>query len=119
MKANCTNFAATALALLSIVICSSMDGWSASTQMTDVPTGSKPAIDGVISPGEWNDAGDFHLAGGGELRIKRDAKYLYLALSGVANGFAQIYLAYGDTIRVLHASAALGEIRYHREKGGS
>ncbi len=72
-------------------------------------------IDGKIDEIEWRRAAEFPLAGGGQIYLKHDGTYLYVALRGDKSGFAQIYLKEpGETsdVAVIHASAALGRSFY-------
>jgi hypothetical protein len=73
-------------------------------------------LDGVINEGEWKDAKQYDLSGGGKLMMKKEKNDLYVALVAGKKGWAHVYLSHGDTVRVLHASAALGEARYVKQK---
>jgi hypothetical protein len=76
---------------------------------------SKIQLDGVISEAEWKGAKEFDLAGGGKLMMKKENNELYVAMISGKKGWAHVYLSHKDTVRVLHASAALGEARYVKE----
>jgi hypothetical protein len=69
-------------------------------------------LDGVINDNEWKDAKEHQLVGGGKLWISRKGRELYIALKGEKQAWAHVYLVHKDTVRVLHASAALGEAKY-------
>lgn len=71
-------------------------------------------LDGHISEGEWTGAAQHALVGGGEVLAKWVAGDLYLAVRGSDFGWAHVYVAYGDTVLVFHASAALGTATYVR-----
>jgi hypothetical protein len=74
-------------------------------------------LDGVIHESEWRDAIQFDLENGGKVLIKKTDNELYVGLKAQQKAWAHVYLLHGDTVRVLHASAALGEARYVRKAG--
>lgn len=80
-----------------------------------MPAGNAIRLDGVISEGEWNGAAEHELAGGGKLMLKKEGHVLLAAIAANKKGWAHVYLSSGDTVRVLHASAALGEARYVKQ----
>ena len=55
------------------------------------------------------------LIGGGDVSWSRREDTVYLTVHGPNRGLASICVADGNVVRVLHASAALGEARYQRE----
>jgi hypothetical protein len=73
---------------------------------------SRIRIDGIVSPGEWENATDHSLSAGGTMKIKKDHNELYIAISATNKAWAHVYITSGDTIKVLHASAALGQANY-------
>jgi hypothetical protein len=81
-----------------------------------VPFGKTPQLDGTIEPDEWQDASRQPLTGGGELYLKTDGESLYIAIRGSANGWSHVYLGDRFSVYVLHASAALGDARYERQR---
>lgn len=86
----------------------------ASAQTILVPKGVPIVMDGNYSSGEWQDALRQELTGGGEIFLKHDDAHLYVCLRGTKTGWGHIYVAHGDTIYVLHTSAALGTAIYRR-----
>ncbi|HUR66389.1 MAG TPA: hypothetical protein VMZ03_08540 [Chitinophagaceae bacterium] len=74
-------------------------------------------LDGKISKGEWIGAQEYNLSSGGKLHILRKDETLYLGIAGNSPGWAHIYLNWKDSVKVLHASAALGDQLYTNEKG--
>jgi len=86
-------------------------------QNVQIPKGIAVSIDGRFSVEEWKDALRQELIGGGEAHLKQDGAYLYVCLRGSKQGWAHVYVTRGDTIFVLHASAALGTAIYRRSKG--
>jgi hypothetical protein len=71
-----------------------------------------PTLDGSITPGEWDHA--IHRYGSDQLEIwiadyaDSPDSALYVAVRGPGNGFPHIGISRGDTVLILHASAALG-----------
>ena len=43
-------------------------------------------LDGILSPGEWKDAKEADLQGGGKLYFMKEGNVLYVALKGVSRG---------------------------------
>ena len=77
-----------------------------------VPRGTHVLIDGRLGPGEWIDAYHVTTSDSTAIYLKRDAKYLYIAVRPPAGVFSvDLYLDRGDpgAILDLHASAKLGE----------
>jgi hypothetical protein len=74
-----------------------------------VPRGRPPVIDGRIAAQEWNGSFEAVMPDGTELKLRRDDAYLYVAVHGTRPGFPSLCVTRGDTTRVLHASAALGD----------
>ncbi len=93
-------------------------GSHAASSAVGVPKGTAPVIDGVLDDAEWKDALSSPMTGGGRVLLKHDGRFLYLALQGAADGFAQVYFGDQGSVRVLHASAALGEITYRPFSSG-
>jgi hypothetical protein len=71
--------------------------------------------DGKLNDPEWAAAEKFALAGGGSLHLVRSSSILHIALQGNEPGWAHVYFLSGDTVHVLHASAALGAVKYHKK----
>jgi L-ascorbate metabolism protein UlaG (beta-lactamase superfamily) len=84
-----------------------------------VPRGDSPTLDGAIDDTEWQGAARVELDAGGEARFVHDGARLYVGIRGGGEGWSHVYLAGDDTVRVLHASAALGSVRYGRAADGS
>lgn len=89
----------------------------ASGQTIQIPKGVPISIDGKFSVEEWKDALRQELVGGGEVHLKQDSAYLYICLRGSKQEWSHVYVTRGDTIYVLHASAALGTAIYCRSNG--
>ena len=69
-------------------------------------------LDGMISKTEWAGASEYDLSSGGKLYVLRKGNDLYLGIKGTDPGWAHVYLHWKDSVRVLHASAALGDQVY-------
>lgn len=78
---------------------------------------SGPAIDGTVDDDEWAGARIERLEGGGQVRLLERGGFLYVAVEGRGQGLASLCAAEGGTVRILHASAALGEARYEARGG--
>jgi hypothetical protein len=85
-----------------------------------VPRGVPVVVDGVLEPEVWADALVDRTVAGLEVRLQHDGHDLYLAVASDRPGFASLCVAPGaerpSTIDVLHASAALGQVRYERRR---
>lgn len=98
-----------------VLICAGATG---SLPTVKVPRGPAPTIDGVIDSTEWRGAAVERLSNGLTVRLQHDGTYLFLAISSTGEGFPSICAVKGDTLRVLHASAALGAMIYTRTPEG-
>ena len=77
-----------------------------------------PRLDGVMEEGEWEGAEVHPLGEEGEVRFLREGSRLYVAIRGRAYGWAHVYLGGDEIVRVLHASAALGDATYRKGDDG-
>lgn len=77
-----------------------------------VPRGPAAVIDGRIDSAEWRGAAVERLPNGLTVWLQHDGKFLSLAVSSGSQGFPSVCAVQGDTVRVLHASAALGSVAY-------
>jgi hypothetical protein len=76
---------------------------------------ASPIIDGRIDPQEWAGATRASMTGGGEMQLLRSGEFLYLAVRGPKSGLASLCVSKGATVRILHASAAVGEAAFARD----
>jgi hypothetical protein len=83
-----------------------------------VPRGPAPAIDGAIGDSEWKDAAIRKTSDGTTVRLRHDGRHLFVGLSSAGAGFVSVCAAYGEKVRVFHASAALGLVTYSRGADG-
>jgi hypothetical protein len=77
-----------------------------------------PVIDGRIEASEWAGAARRAMINGGELYLLPRGEFLYLGIRGPNRGLASLCVVKGDRVRVLHASAAVGEAVYVRAGTG-
>lgn len=71
-------------------------------------------LDGTLAPGEWSGAFVGQLTGNGEIRLMHDGGYLYLGVRHRGILVVTVCLDQGDSVSVLHSSAALGTAVYRR-----
>jgi len=74
-------------------------------------------LDGTISNGEWSSAYIGQLTGGGEVLLMQDGTYLYLGMRRREDVIGTVCLDLGDSVAVLHSSAAIGSAAYRRTQG--
>lgn len=97
---------------------------AACAQSADPPPASEASrdltitLDGHASSHEWDGAEVHDLTGSGSVSILQDDDHVYLAVQDDAFGWSHVYVPDGDTVRVLHASAALGTALYVRDAEG-
>lgn len=77
--------------------------------------GGTPAIDGVIEPGEWDDAEIVRTDQVEQFRVKHDGVNLYFA---VRAGGGNLLFNTESGVRVLHWSSQLGSARYVKSESG-
>ena len=73
-----------------------------------------PSIDGRIDEQEWAGAKRAKLSGGGEVLILPRDEFVYVAVRGPRPGLASLCVSKGKSVRILHASAAVGEATFER-----
>lgn len=72
-------------------------------------------LDARLDSLEWSRAALRTSSGGkATLLLQHDGRFLYLGVRASVPGFASVCLETGDSVRILHASAALGSVRYGR-----
>jgi hypothetical protein len=86
---------------------------------TPVPSptpANPPTIDGILSPNEWENAETASLSDGSELLLLQVGDYLYLGIRSVTEEMigANVFIAEGQQVRILHTSAALGTAVYQQ-----
>jgi hypothetical protein len=55
------------------------------------------------------------MTGGGQVSLRRDGDTLHVTVNGPRKGLASLCVGDQWTVRILHASAALGEARYEKQ----
>lgn len=93
-------------------------GGFASSLVVKVPRGPAPVIDGRIEETEWRGAAVEHTENGLTVRLRHDGQFLFLGVTSTEEGFPSICVSQADTVRILHASAALGAVAY-TSRGGT
>lgn len=78
-------------------------------------TGAAPTLDGDLAPGEWAAARRIGVPDSLAVYLMRDSRYLYVAVRTHFPSVGSLCVRRGDTVRVLHASAALGTAVYARD----
>jgi hypothetical protein len=101
----------TFIALAAIVVVE--DGSSRDEAPISVPRSRPIVIDGTLEEAEWRGSAVVRRPEG-EVLLRHDGKYLYIGVRATRLGFPSICFARGDTVRVAHASFALGEVVYAR-----
>ena len=81
-----------------------------------VPRAAAVVIDGTLDEAEWRGSAVVKRAEG-EVLLRHDGKYLYVGVRTLRRGFPSVCLVRGNTVRVIHASVALGEAVYERKDG--
>jgi formylglycine-generating enzyme required for sulfatase activity len=82
----------------------------------NVSAGPPPALDGVLSQGEWAGAYEDRLSDGSQLFLMQDGDHLYVAIraNSAGSGVSSLCVDSGDQVSILHSSAALGTAVYTR-----
>jgi len=87
------------------------------TQVSEEEGKDQLTIDGVIQPGEWDQADLFYFEDGSELYLLFSDNHLYLAINAISTEMisANVFLFSDENIEILHTSAALGTAIYQPE----
>ena len=80
----------------------------------DPQNGPTPVIDGRLGEAEWAGARRADLLDGGEVQLLGRGEFLFVLVRGPHPGLATLCVAKGKTVRVLHASAAIGDAAFER-----
>jgi len=108
------------MAFIVLAGCIKVDPASESLEITLAVNGAgsnQPVIDGVLNPGEWDQAELVHFEDGSELFLLQSGEYFYLAVRALPAEMiaGNVFINEGDLISILHTSAALGTAVYERE----
>lgn len=92
---------------------------SSAEPAVEVPrvTPTAVVIDGVHDRAEWASAAVVRLSDGTTLRLQHDGRHLFVGIVAAQTGFPSVCTGRGDSVQVLHASAALGSVTYTRAAG--
>jgi hypothetical protein len=82
-----------------------------------IPRSTAPVIDGRADVAEWSVARRVDSRSGLQVRLQHDGSALYVGITSPSDGFTSLCLGSGESVRILHASAALGAIDYRRSSG--
>ncbi|HBS29097.1 MAG TPA: hypothetical protein DEB06_06520 [Phycisphaerales bacterium] len=78
--------------------------------------GTAPVVDGTMSDAEW--AGSLKIERHGQtVWLRADAERVYIGIRGAGPAITTVCIDEPERVRVLHASAALGEVSYDRKDG--
>ena len=87
--------------------------WLLASFRVDVPGGTAPKVDGTVEPGEWDGAWR-SAPGRPAVLLRHDGQDVYLAVTASAFAVTSVYIVRGNQLRILHASAAIGDSTYER-----
>ena len=76
-----------------------------------IPLGGPITLDGVLSPEEWASS-QRQTFSGGQVLLQTEGGVVSVGVRGSQAGFPHLALSAGDSVWVLHASAALGKVVY-------
>lgn len=100
----------TLIALAAIVVVEE-EGSPRAAAAVSVPRSTPVVIDGTLDDEEWRGSTVVKRPDG-ELLLRHDGKYLYVGVRSQRRGFPSVCLMRGSTVRVMHASFALGDVVY-------
>ena len=103
----------TAIALAAVVIVEE-DGSPRKETSISVPRTRPAVIDGTIEETEWRGSAVVKRRDG-EMLLRHDGKYLYIGVRSARPGFPSLCVMRGNTVRVMHASFALGDATYAKK----
>lgn len=82
-----------------------------------IAKGNVVTVDGTIGAEEWKEAKAVKV-GGNEYLFQTDGEFLCIAVRGVKQAILTVAIESEKGVRVLHASASLGEAGYEKRDGG-
>ena len=103
----------TIVALAAIVVVEE-DGAPRREAAVPVPRSRPVVIDGTLDEAEWRGSAVVKRPEG-DVLLRHDGKYLYIGVRTTRRGFPSVCLIRGNTVRVLHASFALGDVVYAKK----
>lgn len=105
-------FQCAAATLLAATLLSVLDG----SQLA-LPRAATPIVDGTAGEDEWKAAWR-STQRDTTLLLLHDGEDIYAAVKSPVIAITSIYVARGDELKILHASAAIGEAVYRRDSAG-
>ena len=103
----------TIVALAAVVVVEE-DGSPRRDAPVPVPRSGAVVIDGTLDETEWRGSAVVKRPEG-EVLLRHDGKYLYIGVRTTRRGFPSVCVMRGNTVRVMHASSALGDVVYAKE----
>ena len=76
-----------------------------------------PDVAGPFREADWRGARRARMIGGGELRLLRSGREVYVAVLGATRGYPSLCVGNAQRVEILHASAALGILENVRTDG--
>ena len=83
-----------------------------------LPRSAAPVIDGTATDNEWKAAWR-STQRDATLYLFHDGEDVYAAVKAPAFAITSVYIARGDELKILHASAAIGDAIYRRDAAGA
>jgi len=105
------------IAVLALLLLTALYGVATDLPHIVVPCGSPVTPDGTIEEVEWEESHLIHVSARCTLHLVHDGEFLYLGIRSGGRGFASPFIVQSDSVRVLHASAALGTASYETING--
>ncbi|HJU69705.1 MAG TPA: hypothetical protein VJ650_15805 [Gemmatimonadaceae bacterium] len=102
------------VALAAMVVVVEEEGSPRSDAPLAVPRSRAVVIDGTLDQAEWRGSAVVKRPGG-EVLLRHDGKFLYIGVRTVRRGFPSVCVMRGNTVRVMHASFALGDAVYAKQ----
>ena len=99
---------------LSAVVVVEEDGSPRKETPVSVPRSRAVVIDGTLEEGEWRGSAVVKRPEG-DVLLRHDGKYLYIGVRTARRGFPSVCVMRGTTVRVMHASFALGDVVYAKK----
>ena len=103
----------TVIALAAVVVVEE-EGSARNEGAVSVPRSRAVVIDGTMSSAEWRGSAIVRRPEG-DLLLRHDGRYLYVGVRTVRRGLPSLCVTRGSTVRVVHASYALGEVAYAKK----
>ena len=103
----------TVIALATVVVVEE-EGASRKEGTISVPRSGAVVIDGMMNAAEWRGSAVVRRPEG-DLLLRHDGRYLYVGVRTARRGLPSLCATRGNTVRVVHASYALGEVTYEKK----